>query len=73
MGPVLPLSDSGIPESEKFIASSAAKIEQHFLSEKTASLAYTIMAQPLEKDSKTFCLCIFGTDNKFNYNQVREI
>lgn len=30
------------------------------------------MAQPLSKTAPAYCLVIFGTDNRFNANDVRE-
>lgn len=34
------------------------------------SLAYVIMAQLLAHNAPMFCLCIFGTDNKFHSDHI---
>lgn len=72
VGFVLPLSSNGFPKPDAYIAESAAQIEHSFKTGKTASLAYTVMAQSVHSHSPTFCFCLYGTDNKFNYKNVRE-
>ena len=57
--------------SHSFFATSTKFIEQHFLKNKSALLLHAIMAQPLTKYSYTFCLCLFGTDNKLFTHDVR--
>lgn len=71
VGFVLPLSSNGMPKSDTFVVKSAAEIERNFLESKTSSLVYAIMAQPLQSNAPTFCLCLFGTDNKFDFKIVR--
>lgn len=64
VGFVLPLNN-GIPITGTYTASSAAKIQDSFQSGIVASLAYVFIAQPIIANAPSFCLCLFGTDNKF--------
>ncbi|KAK3920118.1 E3 SUMO-protein ligase ZBED1 [Frankliniella fusca] len=70
IGPVLPLSENGVPITGSFPATSAAAIATHLEHGQVASCAYAIMAQPLRKGSPSFCLALFGTDNRFCAEQV---
>ncbi|KAE8741647.1 hypothetical protein FOCC_FOCC012850, partial [Frankliniella occidentalis] len=49
---------------------SADTITAYFEKATRAANIYTIMAQPVHDKSAAFCLCIFGTDNKFTHEQV---
>lgn len=69
MGFVLPLKN-GLPETNKYVAKSAKDIESFFQNGIRSNYAYTIMAQPLDVNSPSFCLSVFGTDNKFFYKDV---
>lgn len=69
VGFVLPL-ENGIPIKDKFVATSAKKIKYFFNSGVKSHYAYVITAQPLSSDSPAYCLCIFGTDNKFTAEDV---
>lgn len=70
IGPVPPLAENGVPITSSFPATSAALIATHFEKFPPSSSAYAIMAQPVKDGSPPFCLCIFGTDNKFTKEQV---
>ncbi|KAK3909546.1 DNA gyrase inhibitor YacG [Frankliniella fusca] len=70
IGPTPPLADNGIPILNSFPAESAAMIATHFLKGEPASSTYATMAQPLQKGSPSFCLSIFGTNNKFTSEHV---
>ena len=65
VGPVLPLSDNGVPIGRSFPATSAAMVASHLKNGEAASTAYAIMAQPLQKGAPSFCLALFGTNNCF--------
>ncbi|CAG9820579.1 unnamed protein product [Phaedon cochleariae] len=69
VGFTLPLID-GLPKTNTFIATSAKAIQDYFLSSSKSNYAYVVMAQPLSKSAPPFCLVIFGTDNKFDSNDV---
>ncbi|KAK3933050.1 HTH-type transcriptional regulator PrsX, partial [Frankliniella fusca] len=69
IGPVPKLDANGVPIISGFPASSAAMIT-HFEKCAPSSSAYAIMAQPLSDGASSFCLCIFGTDNKFTSEHV---
>lgn len=67
----LPLNDDGMPVSFSYMARSAKEIEQHYKQNKgTSQLIYVIMAQPLQDRAPPFCLCLYGTDNKFSCQNV---
>ncbi|KAK3907741.1 hypothetical protein KUF71_018377 [Frankliniella fusca] len=66
IGPVLALNDDGIPIPSSHPATSAAMIASHLRNGRVASNGYAIMAQPLQKGAPSFCLTLFGTDNKFS-------
>lgn len=70
IGFVLPLNNHGMPVLHSFKATSAKEIYDHFSNNAAAPFLYTIMAQPLENNAPCFCLCLFGTDNKFNFQDV---
>jgi len=67
---VLPFDDQGMPIAFSFTASSAKSIQDHFNNNTAASSLYVIMAQPLQNDAPCYCLCFFGTDNKFRTEHV---
>lgn len=69
IGPVPPLAENGVPLSRNYPATSAAMITKHFREGAVASSGYAIMAQPLQKGAPSFCLTLFGTDNKFTSEQ----
>jgi hypothetical protein len=71
VGFVLPLDDRGLPQHpDVFSATSAEKIEHMFKTYSVARNAYVIMARPLQQGVPSFCLTIFGTDNKFKTSDV---
>lgn len=67
-----PLNKDGMPIKNLYMARTAKEIESHFLSETNtiSSTAYTVMANPLSEKEPPFCLSIFGTNNKFNFQDV---
>lgn len=68
VGCVLELDGNGLVISDN-LATSASIIEK--LSEKEKSAyAYAILAQPLSNNAPSFCLSIYGSNNKFNYSDV---
>ncbi|XP_043289665.1 uncharacterized protein [Venturia canescens] len=70
VGFVLPLNQKGMPVCGTYPATSASKIVENFEKGTIASLAYVIIAQPLIENAPSFCLSIFGTDNKFYATDV---
>lgn len=69
VGFVLPF-DNGVANINAFLATSASAIGKYFQNNEKANYAYVIMAKPLEDKSPAFCLSIFGTNNKFNFEDV---
>lgn len=69
VGFVMPLID-GCPKTDTFMATSAREIINHFETGIKSDYAYAIMAQPLSPSAPSFCLSIFGTDNRFTYEDV---
>ena len=70
IGLVLPFNKYGMSISYSFLARSAKEIKFHFNEERTASLIYVIMAQPIAKHTGPFSLSLFGTDNKFTSEDI---
>lgn len=70
IGIVLPFDDNGMPVAFSFPATSAKAIHDHFQNNTPASYSYSIMVQPLQNDAPCFCLCLFGTNNKFREEHV---
>lgn len=70
VGFVLPFNDEGMPISGSFLATSAKAIQDFFLNHSPASSLHTIMAQPLYDKAPSFCILLFGTDNKFSTEHV---
>lgn len=59
-----------MPVACSFTATSAKPIQEHITNNISASSLYTVMAQPFQHDALCFCLCLLGTDNKFNKEHV---
>ncbi|XP_031357928.1 uncharacterized protein LOC116181664 isoform X2 [Photinus pyralis] len=69
VGFVIP-QHNGLPRENYFEATSARRIQQIFVEGERAQYGYAIMAQcPIDK-TPSFCLNIFGTNNKFTHNDV---
>lgn len=69
VGFTLPLVD-GLPQTDTFLATSAKAIQNCFLTSCKSNYAYTVMAQPLSNSAPPYCLVVFGTDNRFDSNDV---
>lgn len=70
VGLVLPVNPkTGMPISSTFLASSANAIQEH-VKKPMSSLVYVILAQPIMPNVPPFVLQIFGTDNRFNTENV---
>lgn len=67
----VPLDSNGLPIVGTFPAASAKVINQYFQENSPASNVYCIIVQPLASNSPTFCLALFGTNNKFTANDVK--
>ena len=70
VGFVLPLDTEYLPIGGSFLATSFDGVEQMFSSASKASSAYIYVAQPLSPSTPPFCLCLIGTDNRFDANSV---
>ncbi|KAJ1518841.1 hypothetical protein ONE63_011545 [Megalurothrips usitatus] len=64
VGPTLPLRN-GCPVPSSFPATSAAVMANYIINGALAKIAYVVMAQPMQLSAPSFCLVVFGTDNKF--------
>jgi len=69
IGFVLPF-ENGMADVNAYLATSANTIGQYFQNNEKANYAYVIMAKPLHENAPTFCLSIFGTNNRFNHKDV---
>lgn len=66
VGYTLPLDPAtGFPISNSFQATNAHRIQNIVERNEKSTYAYVIVAQPLEKNSPSFALCVFGTNNRF--------
>ncbi|XP_030753635.1 uncharacterized protein LOC115880545 [Sitophilus oryzae] len=71
IGFVAPLNkNTGFPCLIKFPVDSICDIEEAFKNESLAINAYIFMAQPLVDGSPAFCISVFGSDNRFTYENV---
>lgn len=71
VGVLLPKDkNSGFPITDKFVVTSIRDIKNAFENETISNNAYVFMAQPLKDKVPAFCLCIFGSNNKFSYEDV---
>lgn len=72
LGFTLPIDTStGLPVPFSYLARSFSEICQHFMANHPISeFANIVMAQPLA-DVTPFCLLIFGSNNKYNSDDVR--
>ena len=70
VGFVLPSNEFGLPKIDAYQAISFKVIENMFTTASTAKYAYLYVAQPLKKDTASFCLACIGTNNKFTAQQV---
>lgn len=70
VGFVLPLGSDGMPLSNTFSATTLEKIQNTFQNATIAKLLYVIIAQSLVDKGPSFCLCLYGTDNKFTFEDV---
>lgn len=55
---------------DTFLATSAKTIAQYFENHTKADYAYVVIAKLLVDKAPFFCLCIYGTDNRFRYSNV---
>ncbi|KAE8749159.1 hypothetical protein FOCC_FOCC004066 [Frankliniella occidentalis] len=69
-GFVLPLNEDGLPITGSFPATSASLIKSYYDDGRVSSNAYLVVAQPLTPNAPSFCLALFGTDNKFSAKDV---
>ncbi|KAK3924478.1 Ras GTPase-activating-like protein IQGAP1 [Frankliniella fusca] len=70
VGFVPKLTGNGIPELSSFPATSSTVMANYFQQNELSNYAYVIMAQPLSSKAPPFCVCVFGTINKFSADQV---
>jgi hypothetical protein len=69
VGIVLAFDKNGMPILDQSTADSAIDIKLLMTKEK-ATMLYIIMAKPIAPKSKSFCLCYYGTSNKFKTDDV---
>lgn len=60
----------GCPNQDSFFATSAKDILNFFVVGIKANYAYAVMAQPVIDTNHSFCVSIFGTDNRFKCEDV---
>lgn len=62
--------DTGLPNCNNFYVNSYNDIETAFNDNSICSNAFTVVAQPMADKAPSFVLAIFGSDNKFSYEDV---
>jgi len=70
VGLVLPMDSNGMPIPFSFTAENVAKMQSSLLNNPKADFVYTVMARALNIHPPSFCLSLFGTDNRFTTSQV---
>ncbi|KAJ8671832.1 hypothetical protein QAD02_003091 [Eretmocerus hayati] len=66
VGRALPFDDNSMPIPGSLPCATVSQIENHFEHQNTSKLLYVYMAQPVAKDVPSFCVGLFGIDNKFD-------
>lgn len=61
---------TGYPAQNCFPATSAAQIQTYFMENNRANYAYATLAQCPVDNAPFFCLNVFGTNNKFTYEDT---
>ena len=59
-----------MPETEFFEFSSIEKVQKFLKHHQKSEYAECIMAQSLQRNSTAFCICIYGSDNRFKAEDV---
>lgn len=70
VGLVLPINSDGNPVTFSFVAENVEKMNQSLLNYPKSDYAYSVMSRSLDVNAPSFCLQLFGTDNKFTTGQV---
>lgn len=70
VGLVLPTNHNGMPVSFSFTPQSLNDIEQQMKLNQMSTLVYIVMAQPILDNVPPFLLQIYGTDNRFQTEDV---
>ncbi|KAF5298572.1 hypothetical protein FQA39_LY11773 [Lamprigera yunnana] len=65
-----PNSLTGFPDTFSYPAESASQIKNFITSNHVSSLSYVNMAQPFNLNAPSFCLPIYGKDNKLTGDDV---
>lgn len=71
IGFVLPTDKDSIPDSSTFSNLTAMQLVQSIKENSKSAYVYTVMGQPVRDGASPFCVCVFGTDNKFNAVDVK--
>lgn len=66
------IDSDGLPVVNSFKFKSLRNLQQFFEQEAKSTYINLIIAQPLVDKSPSFCLCVYGTANKFNSADVRK-
>lgn len=71
IGLVLPLNnETGMPELNKFVFENVEKVQQFIDCYQKSEYAECFMAQSFCDGAVAFCVCLFGTNNKFKSEDV---
>lgn len=73
VGFVLPLNENGMPITFKFPARNSDEFFFHFSQDyPVSSYINVIIAQPINKNVPSFCLMMFGSDNRYTSMHVKD-
>ncbi|KAJ6642801.1 hypothetical protein Bhyg_07755, partial [Pseudolycoriella hygida] len=70
VGLVLPMDSDGMPIQFSFTAENVAKMLNSLLNNPKSDYVYTVMSRALDIQAPSFCLQLFGTDNKYTTGHV---
>jgi hypothetical protein len=70
VGLALPFMENGLPKESFFKITSALQMKAFIEKYEMPSYVYVMMAQPMDVNSPSFCLGVFGTNNKFTNDMV---
>lgn len=59
-----------MPTCSSYKVECPLKVKDFITENEMATYVYTVIAQPIAKNAPSFCVMVFGTDNKFDYNDV---
>lgn len=66
------LDENGLPRINSFAVESLGCLENYFKNEVKSNYINIIVAQPLDDKAPSFCVCVYGTNNRFSSSDVEK-